>query len=304
MRTVADALPPTPLVDITSPAISSILNSLAAVEQASLEVSESDTEPELVVKVAAPVYLRVVPTARRSASKAEAIENFMSSWSTLVGDPVVSKWIVVLLSLSVVLNGYLLRGIAAGSGLAAMKAVRDKGVRFRSRVRSRVRPEKEEEVEEHESVLESEATHAPPAPVVMAATVPAPYVERSKKPATVATLNLDRIDMKLREAASRAPLTPAETSSPASDPESFQKESRRVAMRTLEECNEIYENGPKPVSVALSLLNDEEVIMLAQNGKIAPYALEKVLGDLQRAVLIRRALICESTSALSVLVDD
>ena len=70
--------------------------------------------------------------------------------------------------------------------------------------------------------------------------------------------------------------------------------SSRVATRTLEECIEIYENGPKPVSVALSLLNDEEVIMLAQNGKIAPYALEKVLGDLQRAVLIRRALICES----------
>ena len=147
----------------------------------------------------------------------------------------------------------------------------------------------------HEAVSESQVT--PHAPVVMAATVPPPHVERRKQPAAVVNppLNLDRIDMKLREAASRAPPTPAETSSPASDPENmpFQKESSRVATRTLEECIEIYENGPKPASVALSLLNDEEVIMLAQNGKIAPYALEKVLGDLQRAVLIRRALICE-----------
>lgn len=309
VRTAADALPPTPLVDITSPAISSILNSLAAVEEASLESGESDAEPELIVKVAAPVYLRVVPTARRSASKAEAIENFMSSWSTLVGDPVLSKWIVVLLGLSVALNGFLLRGIAAGSGLAAMKAVRDKGVRFRSRVRSRVRPEREEEPEVHESVSESRATrHAPVAPVVMAVTVPPPHVERPKQPTAVVNppLNLDRIDMKLREAASRAPPTPAETSSPASDPESspFRKVSSRVATRTLEECIEIYENGPKPASVALSLLNDEEVIMLAQNGKIAPYALEKVLGDLQRAVLIRRALICELLNFVYIVESD
>ena len=41
----------------------------------------------------------------------------MSNWTNLVGDPVLSKWIVVMLSLSVALNGYLLKGIAAGTGL-------------------------------------------------------------------------------------------------------------------------------------------------------------------------------------------
>ena len=41
------------------------------------------------------------------------------------------------------------------------------------------------------------------------------------------------------------------------------------------------------------MLNDEEVIMLAENGKVAAYALEKMLGDFDRAVRIRRALICE-----------
>lgn len=67
-------------------------------------------------------------------------------------------------------------------------------------------------------------------------------------------------------------------------------------IRTLEECINIFENGPRPVSESLALLNDEEVIMLAQCGKIAAYALEKVLGmdELERAVRIRRALICMS----------
>ncbi|KAI8367004.1 3-hydroxy-3-methylglutaryl-coenzyme A reductase [Choanephora cucurbitarum] len=38
-------------------------------------------------------------------------------------------------------------------------------------------------------------------------------------------------------------------------------------------------------------LTDEEIISVVQAGKMAPYALEKVLGDLERAVHIRRALI-------------
>lgn len=38
-------------------------------------------------------------------------------------------------------------------------------------------------------------------------------------------------------------------------------------------------------------LSDEEIISVVQSGKMAPYALEKVLGDFERAVHIRRALI-------------
>jgi hydroxymethylglutaryl-CoA reductase (NADPH) len=52
--------------------------------------------------------------------------------------------------------------------------------------------------------------------------------------------------------------------------------------------------------VSLAMLTDEEVILLAQNGKIALHALEKVLDggakdnvNLERAVRIRRALFCE-----------
>ena len=56
------------------------------------------------------------------------------------------------------------------------------------------------------------------------------------------------------------------------------------------------------VAFNLKLLNDEEIILLSQNGKIAAYALEKSLGldkkGLERAVRIRRALICAWSSPL------
>ena len=42
-------------------------------------------------------------------------------------------------------------------------------------------------------------------------------------------------------------------------------------------------------------LNNEEIVLLVQKGVIAPYALEKVLQDYQRAVLIRRAVLSRAS---------
>jgi hypothetical protein len=61
------------------------------------------------------------------------------------------------------------------------------------------------------------------------------------------------------------------------------------AMRTLVECEVILKGGLGPFE-----LSDEEIIMMVQKGKIPPYALEKVLQDFERAVKIRRAVICAS----------
>ncbi|GAN01908.1 hydroxymethylglutaryl-CoA (NADPH) reductase [Mucor ambiguus] len=58
-------------------------------------------------------------------------------------------------------------------------------------------------------------------------------------------------------------------------------------IRTLEEC--------MPLTQTPESLSDEEVIMLVQKGKMASYALEKVLGDLERAVSIRRALVSRAS---------
>ncbi|KAH9849592.1 3-hydroxy-3-methylglutaryl-coenzyme A reductase [Lenzites betulinus] len=288
----AQEIVPAPRVDITSPAIASVLANLAVSEQA-----QTGEPVELVVKVAPPVYVHATATitAIHHSSKAgtgEAIENFMSSWSSLVGDPVISKWIVALLAISVALNGYLLKGIAAGSGLAAMRAVRTQGVRFRSRARS-IKISEDPEEEEHGPAPVMIMASAAPA---VAAPEPAPIRELEtapvvQPPSSVLSrpLNLETIDRKLQERLpirSPAPFEPRTPETP---------EVPQMEMRSLAECVDVFENGPRPVSVALRLLNDEEVILLAQTGKIAPYALEKMLDDLDRAVKIRRALISRAS---------
>jgi len=104
---------------------------------------------------------------------------------------------------------------------------------------------------------------------------------------------LEDVGRRLAEAA--ALNTPPLTDSSAPTPPPYSSSST-LNIRSLDECINVFENGPRPLSLSLKTLNDEEVILLAQNGKIAMYALEKVLGNdqLERAVRIRRALVCES----------
>ncbi|KAI8986682.1 3-hydroxy-3-methylglutaryl-coenzyme A reductase [Trametes punicea] len=292
LRSAQEVVPP-PRVDLTSPAIASVLSNLAVSEQA-----QSGTPLELIVKVAPPVYVHATPIAApaintNNAGTGEAIENFMSSWSLLVGDPVVSKWIVALLAVSVALNGYLLKGIAAGSGLAAMRAVRTQGVRFRSRARS---IKQSEETEEHASapvvVMASAAPAvAQPEPVPVKEPEPAPVTRPPPLSVLSRPLNLESVDRKLQE---RLPIRSPAPIEPRT-PETPNLEAPQMEVRSLAECVDIFENGPRPVSVALQMLNDEEVILLAQTGKIAAYALEKMLGDYDRAVRIRRALISRAS---------
>ncbi|KAI8342442.1 3-hydroxy-3-methylglutaryl coenzyme A reductase [Chlamydoabsidia padenii] len=58
-------------------------------------------------------------------------------------------------------------------------------------------------------------------------------------------------------------------------------------VRSLETCISLIQTPDE--------LSDEEVISLVQAGKMAPYALEKTLGDLERAVGIRRSLISRAS---------
>ncbi|KAI9323754.1 3-hydroxy-3-methylglutaryl coenzyme A reductase [Dichotomocladium elegans] len=59
------------------------------------------------------------------------------------------------------------------------------------------------------------------------------------------------------------------------------------SIRAVDECMGLIKSPEE--------LNDEEVIALVHNGKIAAYSLEKVLGDFTRAVRIRRALISRAS---------
>lgn len=245
-------------------------------------------------------------------SASERVESFMSAWTRLVGDPILSKWITILLAISITLNGYLLKGIAAGVvGVRLSHFGVRGGVRFE---------DDHHEAEETHEVAVSQAV--PTADDVPVAPPPAPSVQRIEHQsapreivAAVPTFTLEDVDKKLQIAkansrrltitatsaraataagsAGVSNITPPSSSSDTSD-EGIAAPVDGV--RDLEEIVDIFENGPRPLSASLALLNDEEVILLCQNGKIAAYALEKVLGmnELERAVKIRRALICES----------
>ncbi|KAI1783641.1 mannosyl oligosaccharide glucosidase-domain-containing protein [Ganoderma leucocontextum] len=201
LRTASEVVP-TPRVDISSPAIASVLAYLAVTQEPTFTV-EGAVPVELVVKVAPPIYIRALPLAPAlHASNTNA-----------------SEWVVALLAVSVALNGDSLKGIAASSGLAAMRAARSQG---------------------------------PPA--------------------------------ELGNRRQEAPGRPSHqvTGSPPVEPiapESREVEPAHVEVRSLAECVDVFENGPRPVSVAFKTLNDEEVILLCQTSKIVPYALEKMLGD-------------------------
>lgn len=214
--------------------------------------------------------------------------------------PVVGKWLVLALAASIFLNGYLLKtqpstrhvtqrkpkstattpaanGNAPASPTSYFSATANGKRPTESWPVGTARPTEKEVAKDKDHVKESWALsskpHAPSetilalpptvsfAPTVIAAPIPS-------LPFNVPT----------------ASLPPAEE-----DEEDGAKVTSNDTVRSLEECIRIFDSGPRGVD----MLNDEEIILLAQTGKIAAYALEKVLGDFERAVLIRRALICE-----------
>ncbi|PPQ64456.1 hypothetical protein CVT24_008466 [Panaeolus cyanescens] len=267
-------------------------------------------------------YLPHTTAGRRRSS--ELVECFMSSWTQLVGDPILSKWIIIILCISVALNGILLKGIASGLVGAGVGSLNLNGFGWKGAVR----------FVDGEGAEES--GDDAPAQVKVNVRAPEPVSSKDKQvqaaPASptavapVSTFTLEDVDRRLVEkvkterritvkpAAARAPAkAPAAISQPTPPTSSDSSDSADVdsglelePIRSLDECIDIFENGPRPLSESLALLNDEELILLAQNGKIAPYALEKVLGmnELERAVRIRRALISRASTTQTLESSD
>lgn len=287
-------------VDITSPVISNVLSSLATQDNQSQSSDiDSPKDDEIIVRVAPPLHVRV---SREDAAKSgQIIQNFMESWTRLVGDEVLSKWIVLVLAVSVALNGYLLKGIAVG-GTNTLRPALSQAVRFGvddagEKVKEDVR--QPSPVLPKLSMLDSPTLpevdttpEATPRPTYFNAAMSAP-VAPIPVPARGLSLNLnlERIDRKLEEQRvhefERSVLPPSAISA-ILPPE---------GIRPFEDILDIFENGPRPVANSLAMLSNEEVILLSQRGKIAAYALEKMLGDNERAVLVRRALICKPRSS-------
>ncbi|KAJ1302105.1 hypothetical protein OPQ81_000936 [Rhizoctonia solani] len=257
-------------VDLSSPIIAAALNQI--VNDAGGEALLVRAGPPVHVKVIAPYASKKVNTSAKdiqfdtSAHSQGRFDSFMSEWSTLVGDPILSKWIVLALAVSVFLNGYLLKGI--GSGVTGHGfPVKSPGVVTFAGAVDYAAKEKEEEGEPKPLVngRANGALH-----VDTGSDVPVPVPQPSPSPEPPVTREREEVAIN----------TPLGT--PSGDKAS-------IGRREYDEVLKIFEaDGP-------STLTDEEVILLGQRGKIAPYALEKVLGDFERAVRIRRALISRAS---------
>lgn len=332
-------------------------------------VSSQPEGTELFVHVAPGIQYRVIdpyaPTTTppdranaaplsKGASSLALIDQFMSRWSRFVGDPVMSKWIVIALGVSVLLNGYLLKGITSGSdsgfapGSAAEAAARillastgntnalglglDDGEDGELRpVRRRpTGPNPVQDLQKgwtsadvaamnqyHERRLaEADADAEKPIPNIIKvsarshkhntddedgdsdeSTPPSPIFVRTKQHkgpqgtsshhSVASTSSATTVDAPSTKAGLTVVQADREIKLSPSTLNLVLDGSVPDAPRSLDVCVKIFDGGAGAV-----LLNDEEIIMLVQKGKIAAYALEKLLDDPERSVSIRRALIC------------
>lgn len=294
------------------------------------------------------------------------IEAFMSEWSNVVGDPILSKWIVVALALSVFLNGYLLKGIGASttpiqqavafasdstapsqnpspkkkSGIfRVIGAGREQSREKDSKSDNELTPAEEYHLQMIKQTKErkflgtidtavsrlkrsdssvSVMSSGAGTPLNLGAATPymteSPVMSRSNS----LLFSSQSLGLSTGLEAPKREATPAPVEEPVpSEPVEVKpspsthliapvpavKEkavfgiptpigtprgtTESIGRRSYEECLKAFEDE------GVGALNDEEIILLSQKGKIAPYALEKILGDFTRAVKIRRALICE-----------
>ncbi|KAE8226977.1 hypothetical protein CF319_g470 [Tilletia indica] len=244
---------------------------------------------------------------RRSAGQQDTLsldvlDSFMSGWTIIVGDPVISKWMSLALAISIFLNGYLLKGIATGNaavaqrnavGAAAYAAARMIGAHLTSEEAKTSSHSKAPSIaasdindsqirEYHRRVSAAEQRILAPQPnrtgngpvVNTSIVVPAQRADPERttdlsgmnKTLSLANLPLERTSMVGQDGDAPAP-------------------------RPFEELVEIYAGG-----AGVFFLSDEEIVYLAQKGKIPAYALEKTLQDFERAVRIRRALISRASA--------
>jgi len=330
-----------PQIDTSNPVLSSTLLQLVAAHESGTELLVH-VVPALHYHaidrtVAAPVQPGSgLPHLSSATDSLAHLDQFMSRWSRLVGDPIISKWIVVALAISLFLNGYLLKGIASGTdsfghGSAAEVAARvllastgsaaenedDDAAKARLRRSfSLLREELQNEWTQKDAAVmqkeyargerraEAESIKEVPSVVKVSAvktrrdsdssdeTSPpgSPILIRTRQRKLTGSAPNDKKTS--TNLAVQQKLTPSETTEIKLSPSTVALVPLNgipETPRDLESCVKIFDGGAGAI-----LLNDEEIILMVQKGKIAAYALEKLLKDHERAVAIRRALICKS----------
>lgn len=284
---------PSPVrIDPRSPTLAPILEALYA---------NQPLDTDLAVQIVSPTNV-VMSSDSYTGSRMASIDHFMSEWTQLVGDPVLSKWIVVALGISVLLNGYLLKGIASNSiggkgpvaaAAQALAGVFEASLTSTDQTRQRSwsgglqldtnrqdRTKETQKTPRAARFADSIPTTLPhPAPAVNGDTTP----KHSDRAASAAKVNGDALG---HVVVPREPTIPIISEPTISRSPRSPEHNTTFGRRSLEECVDIFAGG-----VGANNLSDEEVILLVEKGKVAPYALEKALKDLERAVRIRRAVI-------------
>ncbi|KAJ9119534.1 hypothetical protein QFC22_003243 [Naganishia vaughanmartiniae] len=277
----------------------------------------------------------------RAKSRMATLDRFMSEWTLLVGDPVLSKWIVVALFVSILLNGYLLKGIASNSvpggstgpvAVAAAAArlvgaggawdtntVKRDSLRNRRRWSGGIQLERfsntrrsnaGEDMEAYRQQRVDQVKNSDPVSHQLPSdSATSHHMNGSAGNTNHLGLNGTAVNGHAHNGNAIKPLsgdvTPRDSAAtPTAEQPVFvssvvdmdELDNQLVSppahygRRSLEECWEIYNGGLGAFS-----LTDEEVIMLAEKGKIPGYGLEKGLKDLERAVRVRRAVVSRAS---------
>jgi hydroxymethylglutaryl-CoA reductase (NADPH) len=200
----------------------------------------STSHPHIIsitLSILPPVFFRSVSVLVGTEGFLERIERaiggFLEGWTERVGDPVMSKWIVVILCVSMGLNAWLLNAASRNAMQPLYPQQQLNGVD-----------------------------------------------KTSPQQPSISVTN----DNKATKPTALFSLDDSESDDDEKHLSAIKKSSRRV--RSASECMQILNEG-RPHE-----LLDEEVIGLAIQKKIPLYALEKTLKDLERAVKIRRAAVC------------
>lgn len=280
-----------------------------------------------------------VKAKTRASGSLAVLDSFMTGWSIIVSDPVISKWMSLAMAISIFLNAYLLKGIASGNaavaegnaaGAAAFAAARMLGAHLDKEEQKKnaqtdsraVAPSQPQQSSSNGGLsdyhrrmakgavtggVKSRLDKLPGNPDAWktnndngsssssSGAAPVPAVAISKD-AGNAVREMRRPDVPVSADGDGAVGTP-DTRNQGSrlQATTYVNRSGKSEVRPFEEVLDLYAGG-----AGVFLLTDEEIIILAQKGKIAPYALEKTLQDHSRAVRIRRALISRSSSTESL----
>ncbi|EFX03602.1 hmg-reductase [Grosmannia clavigera kw1407] len=186
-------------------------------------------------------------------------------------DPVLSKWIIVALAMSVALNGYLFN--------AARWGIKDPNIAFH--------PIDPQELAQAQKFNETDSATLPLGEFVPPGT--------PVKPMTPALTDDEGDQLSMRPLKKKEPMSKSQAQL-----DLLKAQSSLVTQRTSAELDKMLKEQ------RAHELTDAELVLLSLRGKIPGYALEKTLKDFTRAVKIRRSIIArtKATEELTGLLDE